>query len=316
MIDNEKRKGIWIPIEVMKCADLDCTDKFLLSEIISLHKLNNGCHASNEFFAEMLNITRSAASKRITKLSEKGFIKTEKRYNKQRCIGRMITPTDKIHVYAAISTAQGEENGSSSENHSEQSLTLDGVSQKNHDVPERPGGSSQTTIGVVPEQPEGSSLETIGVVPERLEGSSPGNTTNTYINSNIINTNKKTDLEKQLLVQDSGENFVEVFSITNSSIDETETSKVDPAEEMINPTPAEAKYAEFYTMDRNEHRDKIDYLFFSQPGWEEEMAKCQDIYSYLKKYQKYYYDPEFKIRSYCKDLIVSYYERYYNHERQ
>lgn len=285
MMNYEKRKGIWIPIEVMKCADLDCTDKFLLSEIISLHKLNNGCHASNEFFAEMLNITRSAASKRITKLSEKGFIKAKKRYNKQRCIGRMITPTDKIHVCTAISTAQGEENGSSHKNHSEQSLTLDGVSQKNHDVPERPGGSSQTTIGVVP---------------ERLEGSSPGNTTNTYNNSNIINTNKKTDLEKQLLVQDSGENFVEVLSINDQN---------------SNTSPGSCG------LSRQEHRSVLNSIFYDHPNWEQEMLMSSSTDGFLKKYNyciereirnnlvEYKTNDQDDVRKFLVKLITAYYYR-------
>ena len=71
---NEKRKGIWIPIELVIDKKLDWANKALLFEIASLHELPGGCVASNEHFAELLGIKSPAASKRVTKLKELGYI--------------------------------------------------------------------------------------------------------------------------------------------------------------------------------------------------------------------------------------------------
>ena len=159
----------------MNCYDLDCTDKYLLSEIISLHQLNNGCHASNEFFAELLNISRGNASKRITKLTNKGYIKTKNRYNRKKCIGRIIIPTDKRYVHYVITNAQSEENG-----------------------------GSQANQSVVPQRPEDGAQTTPGVVPERLGDSAQ---------SQHINTINNTDIEKHILVQETGEISFDIIRV-------------------------------------------------------------------------------------------------------
>jgi hypothetical protein len=92
---NEKRKserkGIWIPLSILKLKGINGNDKILLSEIYSLCEKENGCYASNHHFATLLGYkTDSAASKRITILEELELIRTEKVYKKKRCIGRFI----------------------------------------------------------------------------------------------------------------------------------------------------------------------------------------------------------------------------------
>jgi len=73
----EKRKGIWIPIEIIEDDNLDWLNKVLLSEIISYSKLPSGCIASNDKFAELLSIHTGNVSKRISHLVGKGYIKLQ-----------------------------------------------------------------------------------------------------------------------------------------------------------------------------------------------------------------------------------------------
>lgn len=66
---------MWIPKEIIEDHKLDWINKILLTEIISLSKLEKGCIASNETFGKLLNIHRGNVSKRITYLVEEGYIK-------------------------------------------------------------------------------------------------------------------------------------------------------------------------------------------------------------------------------------------------
>ena len=66
-------KGIWIPAEIWLSKDLTIMEKIFLVEIDSLDN-NNGCYASNKYFAEFFGITNGRASQIISKLSEKGYV--------------------------------------------------------------------------------------------------------------------------------------------------------------------------------------------------------------------------------------------------
>lgn len=189
MKTNEKRTGIWIPIELIKNKDLDWTNRVLLSEILSLNQLKNGCHASNEFFAELLGINKSAASKRISQLKSLGYIQTKDIYEKTNCVGRIITITSKCSVSG--SPVEGYVNQKN--NHS----------QKLEVVPKPQGGSSNENQGVLPERREASSQTIKRVVPEGLGGSSQKNPINTINNSDIL---------IQYTKPDTGENGIEISS--------------------------------------------------------------------------------------------------------
>jgi hypothetical protein len=93
---ENKTKGMWISIEIIKNHELDWTNKVLLSEIISLSKLERGCFASNQTLSNFLEIKRQTIHRRIKFLVEKGYIKTKNKYSGQKCIGRIITPTGKL----------------------------------------------------------------------------------------------------------------------------------------------------------------------------------------------------------------------------
>ena len=87
---KNKREGLWIPIEILEINGLSGTDKIILSEIYSLCSLKDGCYASNSYFGNLLKMTSGGASKKITKLENLGLIKTIKKFENNRCVGRNI----------------------------------------------------------------------------------------------------------------------------------------------------------------------------------------------------------------------------------
>jgi hypothetical protein len=123
-----KRKGIWIPKELIEDHKLDWSNKILLSEIASLNELEDGCIASNNHFARLLGLRNaSSASKRISKLERLGFINTQIVSNNRVIVGRKIT--------------------------------LSNAHKNNTIVPKTPRGSSTKSKGVVPSSQQGGSLE-------------------------------------------------------------------------------------------------------------------------------------------------------------
>lgn len=95
---NNKRTGIFIPIEIIQNDELDWLNKILLTEIISLTKLKKGCVASNQMLADFLQIKKSSIHRRIQYLVENDYIITENKYSGKKCIGRVIIHTGKLMV--------------------------------------------------------------------------------------------------------------------------------------------------------------------------------------------------------------------------
>jgi hypothetical protein len=90
-----ERKGMWVPIEIINNHELDWINKILLSEIISLSKLDKGCIASNESLGELLSLHYGNVSKRISKLRDLGYIKVVLKKKDESTTLRIIVPTDK-----------------------------------------------------------------------------------------------------------------------------------------------------------------------------------------------------------------------------
>jgi DNA-binding MarR family transcriptional regulator len=76
---NNKQSEIFIniPYSVLFDINLSSTQKLLLSEIIALLKLPDGCYKSNNDFGELIGIGGSGISKQIKKLVEMNYITTE-----------------------------------------------------------------------------------------------------------------------------------------------------------------------------------------------------------------------------------------------
>jgi hypothetical protein len=92
---ENKTKGMWIDIEIIKNRELDWTNKVLLSEIISLNKLERGCITSNESLGKLLSLHPGNVSKRISQLKDLGYIKIVLKKKDVSTTLRIIIPTNK-----------------------------------------------------------------------------------------------------------------------------------------------------------------------------------------------------------------------------
>ena len=88
---KNNKKGMWINQEIIDDKNLDCADRFILSEIYSLCKLPNGCIAADEHFAKIINKSISNTNKRVNRLKELGYINTFIHTKNKKIIGRTIT---------------------------------------------------------------------------------------------------------------------------------------------------------------------------------------------------------------------------------
>lgn len=93
---NTKKLGLFIDLEIIQNAELDWVNKVLLSEIISLNKLEKGCFASNQWLSDFLQIKPQSIHRRIKFLVDNNYITTLNKYSGKKCIGRIITPTGKV----------------------------------------------------------------------------------------------------------------------------------------------------------------------------------------------------------------------------
>ena len=69
-------KGIWIPREIWLSKELTIQEKVLLAEIDSLDN-DEGCFASNDYFATFLGLSKERTRKIIASLKDKGYISIE-----------------------------------------------------------------------------------------------------------------------------------------------------------------------------------------------------------------------------------------------
>ena len=69
-------KGIWIPKEIWLSPDLSVVEKVLLTEISSLDN-EDGCWASNDYFATFLGVSSKTVSRGVQSLQDKGYIKSK-----------------------------------------------------------------------------------------------------------------------------------------------------------------------------------------------------------------------------------------------
>jgi uncharacterized phage protein (TIGR02220 family) len=66
-------KGIWIPRNLWVSKDLSIQDKVFLAEIHSLDN-NEGCIASNKYFANFFGLSKSSVSRIVSTLKKKGYV--------------------------------------------------------------------------------------------------------------------------------------------------------------------------------------------------------------------------------------------------
>ena len=73
-------KGIWIPKEICCQNDLNITEEIVLSVVSTLSEQDDGCFANNEYFAQLLNLSKGRVSKIINLLVKKGYLETNFSY--------------------------------------------------------------------------------------------------------------------------------------------------------------------------------------------------------------------------------------------
>ena len=88
MINNCKE--IRVPIEIMNVKNLTITQKVLLSQIAGLDN-KEGCFATNSYFAELFNLSKTQISSLISDLKEKRWINIKYVYKENtKCIEKRI----------------------------------------------------------------------------------------------------------------------------------------------------------------------------------------------------------------------------------
>lgn len=87
-------KFLKIPYKILLNNELDAENKILLSKIIELNKLPDGCYISNSHLGSLLGINKYSVSKRVTRLRALGYIMVNETI-KNNITLRMIIPTPK-----------------------------------------------------------------------------------------------------------------------------------------------------------------------------------------------------------------------------
>lgn len=67
-------KGIWIPIEIWEDKNLSWNERILFLEIDSFTSVDKDCFISNEYIANLLNVSETSANKILSSLIKKGYV--------------------------------------------------------------------------------------------------------------------------------------------------------------------------------------------------------------------------------------------------
>lgn len=70
-------KGFWLSVELLHDKNTTMQEKLILTEISQLSMLDKGCIASNNHFAELLQVKKESISRSISSLENKGYITTK-----------------------------------------------------------------------------------------------------------------------------------------------------------------------------------------------------------------------------------------------
>ena len=94
-----KSTGFWMPRDLYLNKDLTITEKFMYVEIEKLSMLDMGCIASNAHFSELFDIKKTAVSRAINALKDKGYIKvvlSDRNHNRLITLNDLIIPVNKL----------------------------------------------------------------------------------------------------------------------------------------------------------------------------------------------------------------------------
>lgn len=82
-------RGVWIPREIWLSKELSLQEKVFLVEIDSLDN-EDGCYASNKYFAEFFGLTKGRCSQVISGLEKKGYVSSEIVYGEDKSIQKRV----------------------------------------------------------------------------------------------------------------------------------------------------------------------------------------------------------------------------------
>ena len=83
---NKKKLFTLIPREISEDKSLKLNEKFILSEVVTMQTYAGEFYATNQYLADLLNLSRSSISRIINDLRKRGYIRSYQHYD----------PVDKI----------------------------------------------------------------------------------------------------------------------------------------------------------------------------------------------------------------------------
>ena len=83
---NKKKLFTLIPREISEDKTLKLNEKFILSEVVTMQTYTGEFHASNQYLADLLGLSKSSISRIINDLRNRGYIRSYQHYD----------PVDKI----------------------------------------------------------------------------------------------------------------------------------------------------------------------------------------------------------------------------
>lgn len=83
---NKKKLFTLIPREISEDKTLKLNEKFILSEVVTMQTYAGEFHASNQYLADLLGLSKSSISRIINDLRNRGYIRSYQYYD----------PVDKI----------------------------------------------------------------------------------------------------------------------------------------------------------------------------------------------------------------------------
>ena len=78
---NKKKLFTLIPSEISEDKSLKLNEKIILSEIVTMETYAGEFHATNQYLADLLNLSRSSISRIINDLRHRGYIRSYQHYD-------------------------------------------------------------------------------------------------------------------------------------------------------------------------------------------------------------------------------------------
>jgi DNA-binding MarR family transcriptional regulator len=78
---NKKKLFTLIPCEISEDKSLKLNEKIILSEIVTMETYAGEFHATNQYLADLLNLSKSSISRIINDLRHRGFIRSYQHYD-------------------------------------------------------------------------------------------------------------------------------------------------------------------------------------------------------------------------------------------